>query len=60
MKIIRQNLFWAFAYNILMIPLAAGAFASLGLELNPMMACVAMMLSSLTVVVNSLRLGLDK
>ena len=60
MKIIRQNLFWAFAYNVLMIPLAAGAFASLGLELNPMMACAAMMLSSLTVVVNSLRLGLDK
>jgi len=56
-KVIKQNLFWAFFYNILLIPLAAGAFYPLtGWQLNPMFASVAMALSSVSVVSNSLRL----
>ena len=54
---IRENLFWAFFYNALGIPLAAGAFSSLlGWELNPMFAAAAMSLSSICVVSNALRL----
>jgi Cu+-exporting ATPase len=54
---IRQNLFWAFAYNAVGLPLAAGAFfPSFGWLLNPMFAGVAMSLSSLAVVANALRL----
>ncbi len=53
---IKQNLFWAFFYNILMIPIAMGLFKNIGLEINPMIASASMMLSSLCVVLNALRL----
>ncbi len=53
---IKQNLFWAFFYNILMIPLAMGLFKNFGLEINPMIASASMMISSLCVVFNALRL----
>ncbi len=57
MKNIKQNLFWAFFYNIIGIPLAAGIFyGMLGLKLNPMFAAAAMSFSSVTVVLNALRL----
>ena len=55
---IRENLFWAFIYNIIGIPLAAGAFiAVFGWELNPMFGAAAMSLSSVCVVTNALRLN---
>jgi len=57
-KIIKQNLFWAFIYNICMIPVAMGFFVNLDIVLNPMLASLAMTISSLTVVLNSLRLKL--
>ncbi|MEO5339823.1 MAG: cadmium-translocating P-type ATPase [Magnetococcus sp. MYC-9] len=54
---IRQNLFWAFAYNVLLIPLAAGVWYPLfGVQLSPIFAAAAMGLSSVTVVGNALRL----
>ena len=57
MKNIRQNLFWAFAYNSLGVPLAAGIlYPFFGLLLNPMIAAAAMSFSSLTVIGNALRL----
>jgi len=57
MKVIRQNLFWAFIYNIIGIPIAAGAlYPFAGILLNPEFAAAAMALSSVSVVSNSLRL----
>ena len=55
---IHENLFWAFIYNIIGIPLAAGCYISLGLTLNPMFGAAAMSLSSFSVVSNALRLNL--
>jgi Cu2+-exporting ATPase len=55
---IHQNLFWAFFYNTIGIPLAAGVFIPLGLTLNPMFGAAAMSLSSFCVVSNALRLNL--
>ena len=57
---IRQNLFWAFFYNAIGIPLAAGCFTFLGITLNPMFGAAAMSLSSFCVVTNALRLNLVK
>lgn len=59
-KIIKENLFWAFIYNILMVPIAIGLLKPIGLSISPMFASVSMTLSSLTVVFNSLRLRREK
>jgi Cu+-exporting ATPase len=57
MRVVRQNLFWAFGYNVVLIPVAMGVlYPILGLQLNPALAAAAMALSSVTVVTNSLRL----
>jgi Cu+-exporting ATPase len=56
LRTIKQNLFWAFIYNIIGIPLAAGVFCAWGLTLTPMYGAAAMSLSSLFVVSNALRL----
>ena len=53
---IKQNLFWAFFYNCLMIPIAIGIVKPIGISINPMIASVAMVLSSITVILNALRL----
>jgi P-type E1-E2 ATPase len=61
MRVVWQNLFWAFAFNVVGIPLAAGLFYPwLGWTLSPMFAGMAMAFSSVAVVSNSLRLKLEK
>lgn len=55
-KNIKQNLFWAFFYNFLMIPVAIGILKPIGISINPMIASLAMVLSSITVIINTLRL----
>lgn len=56
MRNIKQNLFWAFFYNSLMIPIAMGLFIKWGITINPMIASLTMVISSLTVTLNALRL----
>ena len=56
LQVIKENLFFAFLYNSLMIPIAAGVLLSIGITINPMIASLAMVLSSLCVSINSLRL----
>ena len=57
MRNIRENLFWAFAYNVMLIPVAMGVlYPFTGLLLDPILAAAAMALSSVTVVSNALRL----
>ena len=60
LKNIHENLFWAFFYNVICIPVAAGCFVWAGLTLNPMLGAAAMSLSSVCVVTNALRLNLFK
>jgi Cu+-exporting ATPase len=57
MRVMKQNLFWAFIYNVIGIPIAAGAlYPFTGLMLSPVLASAAMAFSSVSVVMNSLRL----
>lgn len=57
---IHENLFWAFIYNVALIPVAAGVYAHLGLTMSPMLGAAAMSISSFTVCMNALRLNLIK
>ncbi len=56
LRVIKQNLFWALIYNVILIPMAAGAFVSFGVSITPSISAAAMSVSSLTVVGNALRL----
>lgn len=60
MSIIKQNLFWAFFYNVIAIPIAGGALSFLGISLTPSLASICMCLSSLFVVTNALRINKNK
>ena len=60
LAVIHENLFWAFIYNILLIPIAAGALSGFGIEMSPMLGAAAMSISSFTVCMNALRLNLFK
>ena len=53
---VKENLFWAFFYNLCMIPIAIGLLTPISISINPMMASLAMTISSITVTLNSLRL----
>ena len=55
-RIIKENLFWAFFYNTLMIPIAIGILKPIGISISPMIASLAMVFSSITVILNTLRL----
>lgn len=55
-KIIKQNLFWAFFYNLIMIPIAIGILKPIGITITPMIASLAMVFSSITVILNTLKL----
>ncbi len=57
---IHENLFWAFIYNVALIPVAAGAYAAIGITMSPMLGAAAMSISSFTVCMNALRLNLVK
>ena len=57
---IHENLFWAFIYNVALIPIAAGVYAHLGVTMSPMLGAAAMSISSFTVCMNALRLNLIK
>ena len=57
---IKQNLFWAFFYNCLMIPIAMGILKPIGVSIDPMFASLAMVLSSITVILNAMRLKKNK
>ena len=59
-RCIKQNLFWAFLYNSLMVPIAMGALSFIGFIINPMLASIAMVLSSICVILNTLKLRLIK
>lgn len=58
--VIHENLFWAFIYNIALIPVAAGAYSMFGITMSPMLGAAAMSISSFTVCMNALRLNLIK